>query len=184
MSPRLATEGSDGCRKQPRVACRTSTAGRMAAGCHQGILRLYGRDAKSRHEPWRRCNRGCRLRARVGCTPKRGTPGRRRRCRRPEPPAVLAVRRRMLRKREGLTADGSNRGLPAERAQWVEWPPDTACTPCGWVGRDASRPTIDFSPKGPTHKVGTCTVPMVPDKGQIGARWRQPATGYLSAGWS
>ena len=35
------------------------------------------------------------------------------------------------------------------------------------VGRDQARPTNGFSPEGPTPKVGTCTVPGLPDEGPI-----------------
>ena len=50
-------------------------------------------------------------------------------------------------------------GLPPRRGQLVGWPPDTACTPFGLVGRDQARPTNGFSPKEPT--------PGCPMRGQL-----------------
>ena len=57
----------------------------------------------------------------------------------------------------------------ARKTSTIGWPQAATWTPCGEVGGDESQPTIGFSPQGPTHKVGTCTVPMVPDEGRIGS---------------
>ena len=129
----------------PRVAERWCS--KAASGDLDALVRLGGRDARAVTEHWRRSNRLCRCYARgrfvaeardawqkIACAGSWG------------PPALLAVRLRMLRKRHVLAAAGSSRGCP-HKASIVGWPRNAASTlSAGWARRVTTNKW--FQPKG------------------------------------
>ena len=128
-------------------ASRGEMVSEAARGDLDALVRLGGRDARAVTEHWRRSNRLCRCYARgrfvaeardawqkIACAGSWG------------PPALLAVRLRMLRKRHVLAAAGSSRGCP-HKASIVGWPRNAASTlSAGWARRVTTNKW--FQPKG------------------------------------
>ena len=82
-------------------------------------------------------------------------------------PAILAVRRRMLRKRRVKRAAGSSRGCTQDEHNWVAAGCGLDALRLGWARRVTTNEWVQPGRAAP--KVGTCEVPMVPDKGRIGS---------------
>ena len=55
----------------------------------------------------------------------------------------------------------------ARKTSTIGWPQDAAWTPCGWVGRDASRPTSGFSPEGLLPRSAPVRYRWCPIRGEL-----------------